>query len=401
MVDSSISAYFPLSKMLECWIKAYGKILQRDFYFSAAPGRVNLIGEHTDYHGGFVTPAAIDLKTFVLAAPRADKVLRCYSVNLDQSFDCDLGDMNADALPAWGRYVAGTAYALQEAGLQTRGMDAVVWGTIPFGGGLSSSAAIEVAFIRMFDLLADLGLSRARMAKLGQRAENAFVGVPCGIMDQYASAACEEGSALLLDCRSLETRAVSIPENWRIVVLDTGVHHQLASSEYALRQDQCAEGLAAIVKRHPAVELLRDVDWDMLREAKDDIPPLNYRRLLHVLGENERCLAFAEAMAKGDGKQAGELMAGSHASLKNYYEVSCEELDAAVALAQDLPGLIGARMTGGGFGGSTVNLVEQSEADTFREALEDLYRKEFDGKGHALLLAPSAGVKGGRIGLIR
>jgi len=227
------------------------------------------------------------------------------------------------------------------------------------------------------------------------------VGVPCGIMDQFASSACEESSALLLDCRSLETKSVKIPEDWTIVVLDTGVHHELASSEYAKRQQECAIGLDAIQKNHPEVKLLRDADIKMLEEVAEDVGELVYRRVLHVIEENSRAIQFYYALKDANESVAFKLMAESHLSLKDNYEVSCKELDKAVELASTIDGIIGCRMTGGGFGGSSVNLVKADYAEKFRVKLEDEYRKATNVKGSVFLLKPSIGVQGGNIGLVK
>lgn len=399
MAENKEFTYFPLSNLLEKWKINFGKTLHRDFYWIASPGRVNLIGEHTDYHGGFVCPAAIDLKTYILASPRADQQFNCYSVNKKEKQSVDLSKVNPEDVTGWMRYVVSGGWVLREEGYPIKGADIVVMGSIPFGGGLSSSASLEVGVIQMFDLIHGLGLSKEYVAKLGQMAENRFVGVPCGIMDQFAAAACEENSALLLDCRSLETKSVKIPENWKIVVLDTGVHHELASSEYAKRQQECRVGLMAIQKNHP-VELLRDADIKMLDEIKGDVDEMIYRRLLHVIGENERAVQFYYALKDENAAVAGKLMKESHLSLKDNYEVSCAELDKAVEIAGELEGLVGCRMTGGGFGGCSVNLVMVEQADKFRKQLEWKYQAYSGGKGMAFLLNPSVGVQGGNIGTI-
>jgi galactokinase len=389
---------FPMTRLAAAWREQFGAADGRRFFCASAPGRVNLIGEHTDYHDGFVFPAAIDLKTYVLASPRSDRMANVYSLNLSERSAFDLEGLEPGKVTGWARYVAGSAWVLQSIGISASGIDAVVFGNIPFGGGLSSSAAIEVAWIKLWADIAGVKISRPDMARLGQKAENGFVGVPCGIMDQFASANCKAGHAMLLDCRSLEPVHASVPASWRIVVCDTGVHHELASGEYAKRQHECRVGLAEILKKFPQIKALRDVDFTMLDEVKEYMPDLSYRRCRHVIGENERAQRFALALDNENGDLAGDLMAASHTSLRDDYNVSCKELDRAVELANGLKGLVGARMTGGGFGGSTVNLVEATAAETFREELEDAYRSEHGGKGHALLLTPSNGVTGGECG---
>lgn len=389
---------FPLESLKAAWQKNFGSGTDRSFWFAAAPGRVNLIGEHTDYHDGFVFPAAIDLKTYLLASPRSDSQVNLYSLNLDATANFSLAGLAPGGVEGWARYVAGSLWVLQERGLSLPGVDAVIWGNIPFGGGLSSSAAIEVAWVKLMSDLADCPLELPEMARLAQRAEREYVGVPCGIMDQFASANCRDGHAMLLDCRSLEPRHAPVPQQWRIVVCDTGVHHELAGGEYARRQEECRAGLAAIRARFPEVAALRDADAAMLEEVRENMPEVAFRRCRHVIGENARARRFAEALDAGDAPLAGDLMAASHASLRDDYNVSCVELDRAVELANTLEGLVGARMTGGGFGGSTVNLVRAEKAETFRDALETAYRREHDGKGRALILSPSNGVTGGFLG---
>ncbi len=385
---------FPLQQLQRVWRERFG-VVAADSYWSIAPGRVNLIGEHTDYHGGFVLPAAIDLKTYLLASVRNDDQVRCYSINQKETKSFSLKTLLPEAVDGWVRYVAACAWSLQQRGYEPCGLDIVMLGTIPFGGGLSSSASLEVACLTLWNTIQGLGLHSSELAQLGQQAENGFVGVPCGIMDQFASAVCEDGHAMKLDCRSLKVQMTPIPKDWKLVVLDTGVHHELASSEYAKRQQECAIGLEAVRRRFPQVELLRDVDRDMLDAAKGDMPELSFRRCGYVLAENDRVGRFTEALANADKERAGELLAASHAGLRDDYNVSCIELDRAVELAQDLPGLIGARMTGGGFGGCTVNLVSAELAEEFQAALQLRYQ-QWANKGQALLLTPSGGARGGK-----
>lgn len=397
-MSSIPSAAFPKEKLVAAFVAQFGALQPGDAYWAEAPGRVNLIGEHTDYHGGFVFPAALDLRSYILARPRADRKVNVFAMNLGESFSFDLDVLHLGSETGWRRYVAGPAWALISEGCKpAQGVDAVVYGTVPFGGGLSSSASIEVAWITLFNVMNGWQLLPRRVAEIGKLAENRFVGVPCGIMDQFASAACAEGQALMLDCRSYETRSVPIPKDWRLVVCDTGVKHELANGEYAKRQDECRLGLDAVTHHHPEVELLRDVTLELLDSAKGDMSERSYRRCRYVILENARVLAFAEALEKADAQAAGRLMAASHAGLATEYEVSCEELDRAVAIANTLPGLIGARMTGGGFGGSTVNLVHEKDVDNFCKALGDAYKSYSGGKGRILAFAPGSGAKGGRL----
>ena len=394
----SLPSAFPKEKLIEAFVSQFGPLNEQDAFWAQAPGRVNLIGEHTDYHGGFVFPAALDLRSYILARPRVDRVVNVTAMNLGESFSFDLDTLHLGSQTGWRRYVAGPAWALMQEGCKPAcGVDAVVYGSVPFGGGLSSSASIEVAWITLFNVMNGWGLAPRRVAEIGQLAENRFVGVPCGIMDQFASAACAEGQALLLDCRSYETRSVPIPRDWRLVVCDTGVKHELANGEYGKRQDECRLGLDAVTHHHPEVELLRDVTLPMLDSARADMSERSYRRCRYVIEENERVGAFATALEAADATEAGRLMAASHAGLATEYEVSCDELDRAVALANTLPGLIGARMTGGGFGGSTVNLVHERTVHEFCLALAERYKAYSGGKGRVLSFVPGGGAKGGRL----
>ncbi len=388
---------FPLDRLRSAWAAAFGDPRGRRWSWATAPGRVNLIGEHTDYNGGFVLPAAIHLQTRVLAAARADSVVRVRADNLGETATFDLGTPDRDALPPWARYVAGPAWTLCEAGLSPAGVDAVVWGDVPLGGGLSSSASLEVAFVALWDRLGGFGLAPLRLAELAQQAERECVGVPCGIMDQLAAAACPAGHALLLDCASRQWRPVPLPPAWRIVVCDTGVRHALATSEYARRQEECARGVSAVQRLRPEVRWLRDVDEALLEAARAEMDELAWRRCRYVLAENARTLACADALAAGEPGPVRELMAASHAGLRDEYEVSCPELDRAVELAATLPGLVGARMTGGGFGGCTVNLVEADRAEAFAATLGERYRAWSGGQGGALLLRPGGGATAGEL----
>ncbi len=392
--------YFPAHKMFRSFELAHGSLTGREFYHSQAPGRVNLIGEHTDYHDGFVMPVAIDLKTYAIGAKRPDDIVRLYSVNLEEKASFNLSDMDVD-LPVWVRYFAGGLWGMVKDGHKLSGADVVVWGAVPFGAGLSSSAAVEVAAIKLFQVMCGINIDQKDIARYGQWGENNAVNVPCGIMDQFASSSGEEGKAIMLDCRSLEIRSANMPDDWSIVVFDTGVHHQLASGEYGLRQEQCAVGLELIKKDHKQVKALRDVDMTMLITYKDKLDDLVYRRLMHVVEENDRVGKFADAIDAADTKRAGELMALSHASLKDNYEVSCDELDFAVLIASKIDGVIGSRMTGGGFGGSTVNLVRSDKAMEFSNALEEEYKNKYSDAGCAIITKASAGAIGGSFGDFR
>jgi galactokinase len=332
-----------------------------------APGRVNLIGDHTDYNDGFVLPMAIDRAVWIALRPRTDGRVELHSLDFGETAGFTLDDPSLRSGQArahgegWLEYVRGVAWALGDAGLETgRGWEGVVAGDVPLGAGLSSSAALELASARAFAGLAQLPWEPARMAKLAQRAENAWVGVNCGIMDQLISAAGREGHALLIDCRSLGTRSVPIPANAAVVVLDTATRRGLVDSAYNERRAQC-EAAA----RFFGVPALRDVTVEAFERRAPELDELTRRRARHVVTEDARVLAAADALAAGDVAAVGRLMDASHASLRDDFEVSSKELDAMVEIARAGRGCHGARMTGAGFGGCAVALVAASAADDF------------------------------------
>ena len=339
-----------------------------------APGRVNLIGEHTDYNDGFVMPVAINFSTWVAVAPRADRTLSVFSENFQEEVSFDLDDPAPQPRRHWSDYVRGVAWALEQSGYRLRGAQLQIRGDVPIGAGLSSSASIEVA--TAFALLSHSGfeVQRVELARLCQRAENDFVGMRCGIMDQFISCQGEKGKALLLDCRSLEYRLLPLPENVRLVICNTMVKHELAAGEYNKRRAECEEGVRHLAQRLNDVSALRDVTMSQLESAGQDLPEVIYRRCRHVISENGRVLQAQDALLKGDLLEFGRLMNESHSSLRDDYEVSCKELDLMVELANECQGVIGARMTGGGFGGCTVNLVADESTEEFERQIKSNYK---------------------------
>jgi len=337
-----------------------------------APGRVNLIGEHTDYNGGFVLPLAIDLDVRIALTPRPDRRVRLTRADTGGSVDLDL-----DQLPgpgdAWHDYVAGTAWALQDAGQPTFGFDGLLVTTLPIGSGLSSSAALEIVTAWALSGPAGPAIEPLGLARLAQRAENVHVGVMCGLMDQFASACGVAGHALLLDCRSTEWRAVPLPPDLALVVIHSGVSHAHGDNEYNARRAACERVVAAIAVERPDISLLRDVDLATLEEARDRLEGRDLERARHVITENARVLDAVVALERGDHAALGELMAGSQASMRDDYEISCPEIDALVDITVAAPGVVGSRMTGGGFGGCTVTLVAPEAVDTLRERVEHEY----------------------------
>lgn len=343
---------------------------ERPAYVVRAPGRVNLIGEHTDYNDGFVLPMAIDRSVWIALRPRPDGVVHVHSLDFGEDGWFDVGALRKGEA-GWLEYLKGTAWVLQEAGHLPGGWEGVVAGDVPLGAGLSSSAALELASLRAFAVASGLPWQPAAMALLGQKAENSWVGVNCGIMDQMISAVGREGHALLIDCRTLDARAVPLPGGTAVVVLDTATRRGLVDSAYNERRRQC-EAAA----RHFGVPALRDVDVATFEAHAARLDPVTARRARHVVTENARTLEAAEAMQAGDAVRLGALMDASHASLRDDFEVSSDALDHMVRLARGAEGCYGARMTGAGFGGCAVALVDAARADAFARSVAAAYARE-------------------------
>jgi len=341
-----------------------------------APGRVNLIGEHTDYNDGFVLPCAIEFSTRVAIAPRPDQTLVLRSTEFSEPFQLDLKNPPRKALGAWSDYVVGVAIMLRNAGYALSGANLLVHGEVPIGAGLSSSAAVEVATALALLSLSDAKPRLPEVAKLCQRAENEFVGAHVGIMDQFVSCLGKAGHALLLDCRSLQFEQVATPAQVKLVICNTMVKHELAGGEYNRRREECEAGVRILSKSFPKIRALRDVTREELSSQANAISPVIYKRCLHVVEENQRVLQAVEFLRSGNLRQMGQLMRESHRSLRDLYQVSCHELDLMVEAAEGLPGYYGGRMTGGGFGGCTVNLVESGYAEAFRESVARRYREQ-------------------------
>jgi galactokinase len=338
-----------------------------------APGRVNLIGEHTDYNDGFVMPAAVGFSAYVAIAARPDRKLVIRSEEFPGDFEFDLDHLPAQRTGAWCDYVLGVASVLQKSGLKFHGANLLVHGEVPIGAGLSSSAAVEVASALALISLSPKQLPLPEIAQLCRQAENSFVGARVGIMDQFVSCMGKAGHALLLDCRSLDFQFVPIPAGIRLVVCNTMVRHDLATGAYNTRREECEEGVRYFAKWDPAIRALRDVSVELLDQHAQDIPVTIGKRCAHVVHENQRTLDAARALTEGDLTRVGKLMRQSHESLRDLYQVSCIELDVMVEAAQDLPGFCGGRMTGGGFGGCTVNLVREENAEDFARRIAERY----------------------------
>jgi len=338
-----------------------------------APGRVNLIGEHTDYNEGFVMPMAINFSTYVAMSKRDDRVLRIHSETFKEDASLDLTHPPARGRKHWSDYPIGVAVKLQEAGHAISGADVLVHGEVPLGSGLSSSAAFEVSTgIGLLDISHE-EIDRLQLAKTCQKAENEFVGARTGLMDQFIACFGKAGHAVMLDCRSLESQALPLPDKVSVVVCNTMVKHELASSEYNARREECEAGVRILSRHRHGVNSLRDVTVADVEKFKDELGDVISKRCRHITTENDRVRAAANALQQRDLKTFGKLMYESHQSLRDDYEVSSRELDVMVDLAGTIDGVFGARMTGGGFGGCTVNLIAVSAVDEFTRAIKAGY----------------------------
>ena len=349
-----------------------------------SPGRVNLIGEHTDYNDGFVLPMAIERALWIVARARNDDRVRIWSELGDQWDEFSLSALTRKS--GWGAYVQGVAHELLETGRQLSGWDGVIVSDIPTGAGLSSSAALELGTARVFSELAPFPWDPVEMAVISQRAENDWVGMNCGIMDQLICAAGRPDQALLIDCRALTWTPAKVPPGAVVVVLDTSTRRELVGSAYNDRVASCAEAATAF-----GVPALRDLDWETLQEGRDLLEPVAFRRARHVVREDDRTLAMAGALNAGNLTRAGELMQSSHASMRDDFEISSEALDAMVVAAMESPGCFGARMTGGGFGGSCVALVAADQVERFAVETLARYRTATGLQGVAIPTRPTAG----------
>jgi galactokinase len=355
-----------------------------------APGRVNLIGEHTDYNDGFVMPVAIDRETRVVAEPRADRRLLVRSAGFGDAAAIDLDAIGNGPTQHWSDYVRGVAAMLERAGHRLTGATLDISSDVPIGAGLSSSAALEVATACALLDLAGVDLDRTAIALACQRAEHEFAGTHCGIMDQFVACHARSSHALMLDTRSLDMDWLPLPPEIAIVVCNTMTTHALAGSAYNERRADCEAGVRLIAGRSPEVQALRDVTPAILEASRDVLPERIYRRCRHVVTENARVACAAAALKRGDLHAFGSLMGASHRSLRDDYEVSCPELDAMIECAAG-PGLLGARMTGGGFGGCTVNLVATQAVDRFCERVADRYRERIGGIPDVYVCSASQG----------
>jgi galactokinase len=340
---------------------------------SSAPGRINLIGEHTDYNNGFVLPAAINRTTAVAAGPRDDNSLCMYSLNLESMMRMELTNLRPSRENAWANYGAGVVWFMRQAGATIGGINLAIAGNIPQGAGLSSSAALELACAQAIAATVGFSMELVEMAQLCRQAENEFAGVSCGIMDQFISALGKAHHALFLDCRSLAHEYIPVPPHVRILVCDTGVGRTLAASGYNRRRQECLLAVKQLAEKHSAINSLRDVTLMQLEAYRSELDPVAWKRAHHVVTENERVLESIAALKRNDLPTFGRLMYESHDSLRNNYEVSCPELDTMVDICSTIPGVYGARMTGAGFGGAAICIVDESQTAKVQAAVEEKY----------------------------
>jgi galactokinase len=342
-----------------------------------APGRVNLIGEHTDYNGGFVLPMAIDREAAVAIDTRQDRKIKLRSLNIEETAEFDLDNETPRVKGFWLNYIEGVARLTERKGIKLQGADLLILSDVPSGAGLSSSAALETVTGLALTTVSGQPIDRKTLALIGQQTEHEFVGAKVGIMDQFVSANAQAGHALLLDCRSLEYENVPInTADYAVVICDTNVKHDLATSEYNTRRAECEEGVRILQKDLPDISQLRDVRLEDFLRLENKLPEVIRRRCLHVITEIERTLSAAEALKQNNLQEFGRLMWLSHISLRDDYEVSSPELDLLVKIAETCEGVLGARMTGGGFGGSTVNLVNKQNLESFTAEIIAEYQSE-------------------------
>lgn len=364
-----------------------------------APGRVNIIGEHTDYNDGFVMPMNTAVFTYAAAKPRNDRTVRAHSVLFSETFEFSLDGIAAGGAPAWAEYLKGVAFVLQDEGFDLCGADILIAGEIPLGGGLSSSASLEAVIGVALLGCAGLQAEPMKLALICQRAENEFAGVPCGIMDQAVICCCPGDHAIKLDCRSLDIEAIRLPEDLCLLVVDSGVKHQLSDGGYKQRREECDFAIALLASKEQGVTSYRDLTPAMVENYQSELGELPFRRARHVVSEIARVLKAEQAIARQDLEALGEILNASHASLRDDFMVSCKELDFLVDTANETPGVYGTRMVGGGFGGCTISLVDPACLEDARAHIVRAY-EEFSGKepwNHVVQSAPAAGNNGVRV----
>ena len=361
--------------------------------WSRAPGRVDLMGSHTDYNEGYVMTMAIDRDTWLAARPRSDRQVVVYSSNLTGGGPFPLDNITHDTSSSWTNYVRGVADVLQTEGYPLTGFDGLIHSTIPFGSGLSSSAALEVATATLFKLLGDLNIEMPQLALFCQRAENEFVGMNCGILDQYSSALGQAGCVLLLDCRHLRTELVKLPSNLQVVICDTRANRELTGSEYSQRRAQCEEGVHILRKFYPHIKTLRDVSLEHFNQHKIDLPDTVAKRCHFIITENQRVLDLARTFTNGEAAPINTLTAASYSGARDLYEIGSPEMEAMMQAMMTAPGVIGARQAGAGFGGCMVAFVDSNLIHDFAQHVEQSYSTAtgLNPKVYPVQAAPGAG----------
>lgn len=341
-----------------------------------SPGRVNLIGEHTDYNGGYVFPGAIDKGIYASIRLNDKEIVRAYSIDYKEYSEFGLAEENKPK-EAWARYIFGVCREIQKRGYRVKGFDTVFFGNVPLGAGMSSSAALESTFAFALNDLLDLGIDKFELARIGQSTEHNYCGVKCGIMDQFASLFGKAGHLMRLNCATMEFEYFPFnPKGYKVVLLDTVVKHELASSAYNRRRESCENACAHIAAKHPEVKSLSDATMAMLNEIDVEIPAEDYMRAEYVIGEKQRVLDVCDALEKGDYETVGDRMYGTHYGMSKLYEVSCEELDYLNDIAKEC-GVTGSRVMGGGFGGCTINLVKEERYDAFIATAKEKFAARF------------------------
>jgi galactokinase len=360
----------------------------------ASPGRINLIGEHTDYNNGFVMPAAIDKKIYFRFRKNNTKnLVRIYSETFDAYVEFNLQKLTKST-NSWENYLLGVIDEIQKLGKQLQGFDCILKSELPIGAGISSSAALECGFAEGLNSLFNLDLAQMEIVKLSQRAENNFVGSNCGIMDQFASVMSKKDHFIKLDCESLEATFITAKiEHCKLLLLNTNVSHNLADSEYNSRRQECENVVAVIQQKYTAVKSLRLVTFNMLEEFKEEIGAIGFKRCRYVLEENERVQETEKALRDGDLETIGKLMYASHRGLQHQYEVSCPELDFLVDFSEEKTFIYGSRMMGGGFGGCTINLIEADKIDAYFKEVKKIYQEKFNITPTAITVVPDEGTQ--------
>ena len=342
-----------------------------------SPGRVNLIGEHTDYNGGFVFPGAIDKGIYAAINPNGTDKVRAYSADYNEQVEFGMNEEDAPK-ESWARYIFGVCREMKKRGFEPKGFDTVFVGDVPLGAGMSSSAALESTFANALNEIFNLNIDRFELARIGQSTEHNYCGVKCGIMDQFASVFGKKGHLMRLNCATMEFEYFPFnPEGYKVVLLDTVVKHELASSAYNKRRESCENACAHIKARHPEVNFLSDATMEMLDEVKSEISEEDYKRAVYVIGEKQRVLDVCDALEKGDYNTVGDRMFGTHYGMSKEYEVSCKELDFLNDVAKQC-GVSGSRVMGGGFGGCTINLVKEELYDNFIATAKKEYLAKFN-----------------------